>query len=94
MTGYLDSASFTKKTFSYDDLKKSIDIAARLSAFESVYDSYRAQKDGKTLYYDFLISFDRARQAYNDLCSIVLSGEYETEKPRGTFCNIYSAVFG
>lgn len=75
MTGYLDSASFTKKTFSYDDLKKSIDIAARLSAFESVYDSYRAQKDGKTLYYDFLISFDRARQAYNDLCSIVLSGE-------------------
>lgn len=75
MTGYLDTSSFRKKTFSYATLKESIDIAARLSAFESAYSNYRAQKDGKTLYYDFLVYFDRARQAYNDLCSIVLSGE-------------------
>ncbi len=75
MTGYLDSSSFTKKTFSYDVLNASIDTAARLTAFETAYSNLRAQKDGKTLYYDFLTSFDRARHAYNDLCSIVLSGE-------------------
>ena len=75
MTGFLDSSTFTKKTFSYSELKESMDTAARLSAFEAAYGSLKAQKDGKMLYYDFLTAFDRARNAYNDLCSIVLSGE-------------------
>jgi len=73
LLGYIDSSAYTKKTYTYAEVKANSASADALAAFEAVYNTYKAKSDAGRLYYDYLQDIESVNEAYAKLCDSLVS---------------------